>query len=122
MRVVIVQPPRKYWPYTSEGDNFLLQQALPALAAPLRAAGMDVHVIDCMPLHIGWRSLADELRRLDPDVICSGENHALYSSEALKFFRWSLEQGKADARSLNYVSLPDALVQQVEAYWTQNVK
>jgi hypothetical protein len=39
MKVALVQPPRCYWPYTSEGDNFLLQQALPALAAPLRAAG-----------------------------------------------------------------------------------
>ncbi|MES2639861.1 MAG: radical SAM protein [Myxococcota bacterium] len=87
MRVLIVQPPRKYWPFTSEGDNFLLQQALPALAAPLRDAGMDVHVIDCMPLHIGWRTLADEIKRIDPDVIASGENHALYASEALRFFR-----------------------------------
>lgn len=91
MRVVLVQPPRKYWPYTSEGDNFLLQQALPALAAPLREAGMDVHVIDCMPLHLGWRSLADELRRLDPDVVGCGENHALYASEALRFFRMCKE-------------------------------
>lgn len=87
MRVLIVQPPRKYWPFTSEGDNFLLQQALPALAAPLREAGMEVHVIDCMPLHIGWRSLADEIKRIDADVIACGENHALYASEALKFFR-----------------------------------
>ena len=87
MRVVLVQPPRRYWPYTSEGDNFLLQQALPALAAPLRDAGIEVIAIDCMPLHIGWRSLADELRRLDPDVIGCGENHALYASEALRFFR-----------------------------------
>lgn len=47
---------------------------------------------------------------------------AARSAEALKFFRWSLEQGKADAKSLNYVSLPDALVQQVEAYWVQSVK
>lgn len=47
---------------------------------------------------------------------------AVRSAEALKFFRWSLEQGKADAKSLNYVSLPDGLVQQVEAYWTQNIK
>jgi anaerobic magnesium-protoporphyrin IX monomethyl ester cyclase len=86
MRVLLVQPPRKYWPYTSEGDNFLLQQALPALAAPLREAGFDVHVLDCMPLHVGWRSLADELRRLAPDVIGCGENHALYASEALRFF------------------------------------
>ncbi len=88
MRVVIVQPPRMYWPYTSEGDNFLLQQALPALAGALRAEpGLDVHVIDCMPLHIGWRSLADELERLDPDIVGCGENHALYASEALRFFR-----------------------------------
>lgn len=88
MRVLIVQPPRCYWPYTSEGDNFLLQQALPALAGALREEpGIEVHVIDCMPLHIGWRSLADEIKRLDPDVIGCGENHVLYASEALRFFR-----------------------------------
>jgi anaerobic magnesium-protoporphyrin IX monomethyl ester cyclase len=91
MRVLLVQPPRKYWPYTSEGDNFLLQQALPALAAPLRQAGMDVHVLDCMPLHIGWRSLGDRIRELDPDVIACGENHALYASEALRFFQMCKE-------------------------------
>ena len=87
MRVLLVQPPRRYWPFTSEGDNFLLQQALPALAAPLREAGCEVHVIDCMPLHIGWRTLADELKRIDPDVVGCGENHALYASEALRFFQ-----------------------------------
>ncbi len=88
MRVLIVQPPRMYWPFTSEGDNFLLQQALPALAGALRAEpGVEVMVLDCMPLHIGWRSLADEIKRLQPDVIGCGENHALYASEALRFFR-----------------------------------
>ncbi len=91
MRVLIVQPPRKYWPFTSEGDNFLLQQALPTLAAPLRNAGMDVQIIDCMPSHIGWASLADEIKRLDPDVIASGENHALYANEALRFFKMCKE-------------------------------
>jgi anaerobic magnesium-protoporphyrin IX monomethyl ester cyclase len=87
MKVALVQPPRCYWPYTSEGDNFLLQQALPALAAPLRAAGHDVTVLDCMPLHIGWRSLGDQLKALQPDVVGCGENHALYSKEALRFFQ-----------------------------------
>lgn len=92
MRVVLVQPPRPYWPYTSEGDNFLLQQALPALAgALLGEPGIDVHVIDCMPLHLGWRSLADELKRLDPDVIGCGENHALYATQASRFFRMCRE-------------------------------
>ena len=99
MRVLIVQPPRMYWPYTSEGDNFLLQQALPALAGALRAEpGIEVEVLDCMPLHIGWRSLADEIKRIDPDVIGCGENHALYASEALRFFRLCKEV--APGRSL----------------------
>ena len=87
MRVLLVQPPRCYWPYTSEGDNFLLQQALPALAAVARAEGHEVKVIDCMPTHTGWRSLYDQVKDFAPHVIGSGENHALYASEALRFFR-----------------------------------
>ena len=56
MRVLLcIQPPRCYWPHTSEGDN-LLQQALPALAAVAQQEGHEIKVIDCMPLHIGWRS------------------------------------------------------------------
>ncbi|MDG1478082.1 MAG: radical SAM protein [Myxococcota bacterium] len=86
MRVLLVQPPRCYWPYTSEGDNFLLQQALPALAAVARAEGHQVKVIDCMPLHVGWKSLYDQVRDFKPHVIGCGENHALYASEALRFF------------------------------------
>ncbi len=86
MRVLLVQPPRRYWPYTSEGDNFLLQQALPALAAVARAEGHEIKVIDCMPMHIGWRSLHDQITDFKPHVIGCGENHALYASEALRFF------------------------------------
>ncbi len=86
MRVLLVQPPRCYWPYTSEGDNFLLQQALPALAAVARAEGHEIKVVDCMPLHIGWKSLYDIVKDYRPHVIGCGENHALYASEALRFF------------------------------------
>ena len=86
MRVLLVQPPRCYWPYTSEGDNFLLQQALPALAAVAQQRGDEIKVIDCMPLHVGWRTLYDEVKAFKPHVIGCGENHALYASEALRFF------------------------------------
>lgn len=44
------------------------------------------------------------------------------TAEALRFFKWSLEQGTADARSLNYVSLPGGLVTQIEAYWGESIK
>ncbi len=91
MRVLLVQPPRRYWPYTSEGDNFLLQQALPALASVARDEAHDVRVIDCMPLHIGWRSLFQKIRDFKPEVIGCGENHALYASEAMRFFKLAKE-------------------------------
>jgi phosphate transport system substrate-binding protein len=47
---------------------------------------------------------------------------AAQSAEALKFFKWSLENGTSAAKTLNYVPLPAPLIQQVESYWTQNVK
>lgn len=47
---------------------------------------------------------------------------AAKSSEALRFFRWVLEQGQADAKSLDYVPLPEGLVKQIESYWIQSIK
>jgi phosphate transport system substrate-binding protein len=41
---------------------------------------------------------------------------------ALDFFKWSFEQGQAQAASLDYVPLPPALVQKIEAYWAENLK
>ena len=39
------------------------------------------------------------------------------SKAALDFFRWAFEHGRPQASELHYVPLPDALVQQIEAYW-----
>lgn len=47
---------------------------------------------------------------------------ASQSTEALRFFRWALEQGKPDAQRLNYVSLPDNLIKQIEKYLAENIK
>ncbi len=44
------------------------------------------------------------------------------SADALAFFKWALENGQAQAKSLDYVPLPPALVQQVEAYWASEFK
>ena len=41
---------------------------------------------------------------------------------AKEFFSWAYANGDASATALDYVPLPDALVQQIEAYWTQNLK
>jgi len=42
--------------------------------------------------------------------------------DALEFFRWVYASGDAAAAALGYVPLPDALVQRIEAYWSQNLK
>jgi phosphate transport system substrate-binding protein len=44
------------------------------------------------------------------------------SADTLAFFKWALENGQAQAKSLDYVPLPPALVQQVETYWSTQFK
>jgi phosphate transport system substrate-binding protein len=48
--------------------------------------------------------------------------NASHTKVAFDFFKWSLENGQAQAASLDYVALPDALVKQIEAYWTSEFK
>ena len=43
------------------------------------------------------------------------------SQDALDFFKWSLENGQAQAAALHYVPLPKPLVDQVEAYWAAQI-
>ncbi len=44
------------------------------------------------------------------------------SQDALDFFKWALENGQAQAQALDYVPLPKALVEQIEAYWGSEFK
>jgi len=44
------------------------------------------------------------------------------STEALRFFDWSYRNGAAMADALDYVPLPDSLVQQVRATWKSGIK
>jgi phosphate transport system substrate-binding protein len=36
---------------------------------------------------------------------------------AMDFFSWAMHNGQQLAETLDYVPLPDSLVQQIEAYW-----
>lgn len=48
--------------------------------------------------------------------------NAAGAKAAKEFFRWAYANGDAQATALGYVPLPDTLVQQIEAYWAQNMK
>jgi phosphate transport system substrate-binding protein len=41
---------------------------------------------------------------------------------ALDFFKWAYENGGKQAEELDYVPLPKALTEQIEAYWQVEVK
>ena len=43
------------------------------------------------------------------------------SKDALAFFKWALEDGQADAKSLDYIALPATLVKQIESYWAKDL-
>jgi phosphate transport system substrate-binding protein len=44
------------------------------------------------------------------------------SKAAIDFFKWALEDGASDAKALNYIPLPPALIKQIEAYWVKNIQ
>jgi phosphate transport system substrate-binding protein len=48
--------------------------------------------------------------------------NAAGAKNAKDFFAWAYANGDTQAKALDYVPLPDALVDQVEAYWAQNMK
>jgi anaerobic magnesium-protoporphyrin IX monomethyl ester cyclase len=82
MKVFLIRSPRYYWPFINEYDNFLLPQSLPCLAAVLKKEGIDVKVIDCSPIKMGWHSLRNLLSEEKPDVVGVGDSESLYSHEA----------------------------------------
>jgi phosphate transport system substrate-binding protein len=47
---------------------------------------------------------------------------AARSKDGFKFFKWAIENGQKEAKELDYVPLPDALVKQIEAYWSSEFK
>ncbi|MBX9403772.1 phosphate ABC transporter substrate-binding protein PstS [Lysobacter sp. BMK333-48F3] len=47
--------------------------------------------------------------------------NAAGAKNAKEFFRWVYANGDAQAKSLDYVPLPDALVKQIETYWSANM-
>ena len=91
MKVLFVRPPKYNWPFINEQDNYLLPQGLLYLASYLAHEGHTVRAVDCMPMRIGWRSLAQVIRRERPDVVAAGDSETLYSAETGRVFALAKE-------------------------------
>lgn len=92
--VLLVAPPRLMWPYINTYDNFMVPQNLPCLASYIRERKIKVGILDCMPMKIGWKTLIRTVRNLRPRIVAAGENHALFSGEVVKLFRYVKEISK----------------------------
>jgi phosphate transport system substrate-binding protein len=44
------------------------------------------------------------------------------SAEAIKFFKWSFEKGGKMAEDLDYIPMPDSVVDQIEKSWASEIK
>lgn len=55
-------------------------------------------------------------------VMYKQPKNAAQSKAVIEFFKWAFEKGQQQAQSLDYVPLPDALVKQIESYWSTNFK
>src|SRR3989338_9063498 len=73
MKVLFVRPPRYYWPFTSETSSFWQPLGMLSIAAVLREHDIEVEILDCCILKIGWRTLARVLEGKKFDVLAIGE-------------------------------------------------
>lgn len=91
-KFILVRPPRYLWPFVNESDNFLLPLGLPSIAAAVMRDVPDIEmkIIDCPPLKIGWKTLGEILRKEKPDFVGAGEE-ALYHEEAFRLFSLTKE-------------------------------
>jgi phosphate transport system substrate-binding protein len=55
-------------------------------------------------------------------IMYKATKNAEHSKVAFDFFKWSFENGQKEAESLDYVPLPKALVDRIEAYWKSEFK
>ncbi len=119
IKIAFVRSPRQMWPILNESDNFLLPLSYPTLAAYLRQhiPGIEISIVDCMALNMGWASLKNHLRKLQPDIVAIGEK-TIYYHEGFRAFELAKEvvpDVVNIAGGVMYTSTPEWSLQQCEA-------
>jgi len=85
---LFVRPPRPLWPFNGPASSVWPPLAFASLAASLRSSipDLSVAILDAPALHMGWRSLEGEMRRLQPAYVGIGEE-AVSCTEGLRLAR-----------------------------------
>jgi anaerobic magnesium-protoporphyrin IX monomethyl ester cyclase len=82
---LFVRPPRAIWPFNGPSTSFWPPLAFASLAAALRESirDLDVAILDCPSIEMGWKSLARELDNRCPTYVGIGEE-AVSAHEGLR--------------------------------------
>jgi anaerobic magnesium-protoporphyrin IX monomethyl ester cyclase len=84
-KILFVRPPAHLWPILNESDNFLMPLGFPFMAAYLREREPDIEIriVDCLPLELGWKSLEALIAEYQPDLVGVGEM-IVYMKEGMR--------------------------------------
>ncbi|MBZ5683450.1 MAG: B12-binding domain-containing radical SAM protein [Acidobacteriia bacterium] len=91
---LFVRPPRPLWPFNGPSTAFWPPLAFASLAAALRDSvpEMRVAILDAPALAMGWNSLAQQLRQMQPDYVAIGEE-AVSCVEGLRIAKLAKQLG-----------------------------
>ena len=91
---LFVRPPRPMWPFNGPSTAFWPPLAFASLAGALREqhSGVRVAILDAPALSMGWKSLTQEMRTLQPRYVGIGEE-AVSCVEGLRIARLAKELG-----------------------------
>lgn len=92
VKILLVRPPAHLWPIINESDNFLMPLSFPSLSAYLKREMPDVQVkiVDCLPLQVGYTSLARIMKEEKPTVVGVGDSLP-YVQEGMKVLKMAKE-------------------------------
>jgi anaerobic magnesium-protoporphyrin IX monomethyl ester cyclase len=87
-KILLVRPPRYTLFSFYEPASFIFPLGLLSVAASIKRhlPHIEVKIVDCMALKIGWQSLESVLRQEAPDIVGAGEG-IVFQHEAGRLFR-----------------------------------
>ena len=89
----MVRAPRYMWPFHSERSSFWQPLGFASIAAVTREVhpDVDIEILDCPVLRMGWKSTKQYIRQRQPDIICIGEE-TVSAHEAIRLARFAREE------------------------------
>ncbi len=84
-KLLFARTPRRYWQYVVTDDNFWMPLSYPCLAAALRRRipDLEIMVVDCCALKMGWKTFERRLREEKPDFYGIGDE-SMYADEGIR--------------------------------------